>query len=308
MTISYGHPEEVRAELPNAEVRLDSRYSRSYNSDSVHVSHHDTFQVSFASPITLEQISRSYIDPLRYFLALALGPVPRVVQTHLGLATPTAATPPAFHPLELRLPEEATPKLERLTNHHRMAFTIETRPFAEIVPRWFTVFQTFPTVCDLLFNAAQQSHLTAKFFNLASSLEPMHQKSFPQSSKKSPEHHKKVDKILKSAPLEHVEWLRASLAYSHTPKYRQRIRELLDFIGPVRHRFIDQDLEDWSRSVADYRNTVAHSKSLESMDWSHLSHTTRQVDILLRFTLMRHLGFTETECDGLYHPGIWEWH
>lgn len=258
-----------------------------------------------SEPQTVSDIEFKFLRPFRYFLDLATGSAspPGLLQVanpdhHLEEPTTQWLDVHAYG-RDRRVPQKKPPMV------HDMLFTLGQIEFTEVVPRWYALVDKLGITCDLLFslNAPQNVFAGNKLFNVASAAEGIHQRLYPGADRRTSEHRQRVKEILGATPEAHRDWLKAKLAFSHTPTFSDRLQQLIDHAGSCINPFVG-DRDKWVRLVKDVRNQIAHARReryIVETDVVKQVRLTATIDVMLRFILLRELGFTDDQCASMIH-------
>jgi hypothetical protein len=160
------------------------------------------------------------------------------------------------------------------------------------------VFKSLEGPCDLLFDQTA-GFITNRFFDVATAAEGMHHVLLGSKSRATADEKRRIARVVKHVPAADREWARSRLGQSFGPNFETRLRELRDLVGDSGYLYTQGGglggLESWSMLAAEYRNRIAHSRAIGSIDMTRLVHLEWSISGLLRLVLFRQLGFDSEE-------------
>ncbi len=139
-------------------------------------------------------------------------------------------------------------------------------------------------------------YLDSRFLFAAQALELFHRKEWPDGVLPEEEHKARVASIVDDVEDETLRpWLKEKLNFSNEPTLKQRLRQMLDFVGD---EILPLLRDDFVKVTGDTRNYLTHfNPNLESKAASgqELWLLSYECIALLEMCLLRKLGFTGVE-------------
>lgn len=298
-TVTHSVVPDLVAQLDGANVMISPTTERSVGLNRIELTSTECFYIELSERRSLEELMYKYIRPLRYLITLATA-------TDCGIHDLWVADTKTLEEdrhgyFEVHLWKSKPEDLTRRVVNPNMRFSLHsdirrpTFPFEDMVPRWFQISEKYGPALDLIFSLRTSvGYLESKVFAIASALEAVHQKLFPEAGKRTPEQNMRLQEILGCAPSAHVEWLRKALANSHQPSYSQRVRELLNYAGEPMARTISK-LNEWVILVANARNGIAHARGVNDDEIVRTINLMRSIQMLAEALLLKELGLTASE-------------
>lgn len=293
---TYTPPVAAQASITRGVVAVEGSVRSRISRTGAAIEHRDSFHVSLREAVTLDSFLYDFARPLRYLLALAVGPLPRIYGLDALIRRNGAGSslPVALYPTGRA---EGSSGLR--ASFADMMFTLPDIDFGELVPRWFDIVSRFDSVCDLLFDRTR-GFITNRFFDVASAVEAAHHEIFGSRSRATNDERARIDRIVERLHEEDREWARSRLGQSLGPNYQTRLRELVDYVGTGAYLYTQGGgiggLDSWCDLAAEYRNKLAHSRSVNSISWQDLAYMESSLSGLLRLVLFRQLGYSPDEC------------
>jgi hypothetical protein len=114
----------------------------------------------------------------------------------------------------------------------------------------------------------------------------MHQALIGGKSRATSEERRRIRDVVKHLPEADREWVRSRLGQSFGPNFETRLRELRELVGDCGYLYTQGGglggLGPWSELAAEYRNRIAHSRDVASINLAHLIHLEWSISGLLR--------------------------
>ena len=168
---------------------------------------------------------------------------------------------------------------------------------AAYISRWFDYHARFKTVLNLYFAEffSRSQHSETRFVLLTQALEVYHRIRFPGGEDSEDKWRSKIAEIVKSAPIEHQEWLSKKLKWSNEKPLRKRLEELVRAHAVTLESIIRKP-ESFAGLVTETRNHFTHWGSSESSIISddELPAYTDRVRRLLQICILSDLDITNT--------------
>ena len=284
--VTYKSPERLPADCGVGIVELSSASSSKMGVREFSIAHRDVFALRPTSPLSIDDVQKRMIRPLRYFLALATGSLPDIVRLDALKKTRSSHWP--WRAVRLYQTSRA-PQAEKVYNH-QMPLPLEGLDFPVILPAWFRIFQQMSGPCDLLFDRTS-GFISNRFFDVATAAEGMHHALLGSKSRATPQEKYRIAEAVKHLPEVDREWVRSRLGQSFGPSFEIRLLELRAVAGDSGYLYTQGGglggIEAWSALAAEYRNRIAHSRDIEAINWSDLAHLEWSISGLLRLVLLR---------------------
>ncbi|BEL05413.1 hypothetical protein Q0Z83_036040 [Actinoplanes sichuanensis] len=301
----------LQADLPGGRAYLfkGSRYSYSPVTE-VTFSSQEFVGLDLSERRSLDDIEYSYIRPFEQMLTLATGAQCEAldvrVGTHDGAIDMLETWPARAYEVKRRWAESSEGK-PMIYQHMRFglksAGSVSGVEFTEIVPRWFALQEKLSAVCDLIFSLhkSEAGYLQQQMFTIASAIEGLHRRLYPNLDKKTPQARTRNREILDAVAAgcsDHRDWLASILSTAHRPSYASRVRQLLDRTDH-RMREIVGDEDEWSRQLRKHRDGIGHVLSSSAEDDESMNEMVAimlSARFLAELVLLREVGFSDAEC------------
>lgn len=293
---TYTSPVSERANITRGVIAMEGSVRTKISRTRASIEYRDVFNVSLHEAVTLDSFLYEFARPLRYLLALAAGPLPRIYG--LNALIPRSGAAPSL-PIALYPTGRAEESSGLRVIFAEMMFTLPDIDFSEFVPRWFDIVSRFDSTCDLLFDRTR-GFITNRFFDVASAVEAAHHEIFGSRSRATNDQRARISRVVEHLHEEDREWVRSRLGQSFGPNYQTQLRELIDYVGTGAYLYTQGGgiggLDSWCDLAAEYRNKLAHSRSVNSISWQDLAYIESGLSGLLRLVLFRQLGYSHDEC------------
>jgi len=165
------------------------------------------------------------------------------------------------------------------------------------ISRWFDYHARFKTVLNLYFAEffSRSQHSETRFVLLTQALEVYHRIRFPGGEQSEDKWQSKFSEIVKSAPVEHQEWLIKKLKWSNEKRLRKRLEELVKIHAETLQPIIRKPVA-FAGLVTETRNHFTHWGSSESSIISDddLPAYTDRARRLLQICILSDLGIANT--------------
>lgn len=274
--LRFVEPERLRAQLPAATVVLEKRLSSSVGLTGASLTAHEGVFFSLNEPKDLEWIEHECVRPLRSLMSLAADEVGQVLQFDLVPEGETFAT--------VNVLSAVNPHNEEKPVHHfEFLFNLSDINFAELVPKWWALYDEIGIVLDLLESLRGPGFISNHFLNAASAIESYHTHRNGRG-KMTAEHRALVKRVVNAAQPADQAWLKNQLSSSHWTNFAVRIDEVTTRAGPMFLQAVG-DPDAWNRWVRNGRNSVAH-RAPEMIDIEEEWRTTVRVTSTMRWVLM----------------------
>jgi hypothetical protein len=295
LNVTYDPQERYVANLPNARVELSGGQSWRKGRFDIAIEHTSALRVEVSTPRSLQDLSDSYIKPLQYFVALATNRYPAICS--MSAWRRSGGDPSGLQVVDVY--DRGYRKDDREYLSRRSAsFTLGDIDFAETLAQWLAIAPKLTSVCQLALTAGSADgtmFLEHWFFNLVTAAEALHNRVFPHSSKLTEEHRARVDRIVEFVGEPDATWLRGALANSHLPSLRQRIHDLLHYVGEKSYVVFTRGAEQWIKDVGNYRNKLAHGRATSPSDAEEILRLSYGLDALVRLSILRLTGFSQEQ-------------
>ena len=275
-----------------------------------------SFRLRFGTPGNIER-ALTYVTQLRGFLALAVGRPIRVlaVTGYHNAEVETRAGVPSDRPVRpidvellyrlVGLPDEPKRKLYP----DEMLFTLrDAEPrLEEILRTWFSQQELLGPVLVRYFHLVHTtpSSRESEFENLVRVLETHHRRTHGPADRND-EYLARLDRILSAvADEEDRAWLEGELVFSHEPKLRDRLREVLGRCPVVLEKLVGSRtrIKSFIGKVVQTRNYETHldpTNEAGALSGAHLVTVVYQLRCLVQMTLLLDIGFTCEQIDAMF--------
>jgi hypothetical protein len=269
------------------------------------------FEVSFRTPVSIDELFDNAIAPLQNLLTFAMfapSKSRRIFVTCPGLLiTPDREwqTPLAVHRSTVDGPSIVGPQAR---GWYEALFLLERSPvpFEQLVPKWFELSRSWGPLIDLflVLDYAPPAHIETQFINVCQAVEGYHRAVFTTTVMEPTEHRKLVKALLDSAPENRRDWLRGVLANSNEPSFKRRIDELVERAGSVVRPLIGTRPK-YAARMRDNRNNFAHWLAKEPPAYdvaTELDDLIRVTRYVLAACLLQDLGWSEAQVEETLRP------
>lgn len=296
----YKKPQNVVIDLPNAVIHLA-------NSGGVHIKDryeytlHESVMlvIDLHEPLSWDDCLRRYILPIRNFLTLATAHpnAPTQVNGRVSGKNPNGE---AWNKVKVFFALRNRPERVKALYENEMIFNrLQVGDqLPSILAKWLEISDELEPVCDLLFGTMYnpKMYLNHRFLNLVQGLEAYHCRRFKNESIPKEEHKKRIKEILSAVPEIHQEWVKEKLKWSNEPSLKERLEELIEYVGPcMSNMLLQQQKEMFIKKVRDTRHYLTHyDKDLEKKAAKdiELYVLTQGVFYILVACILLETGFT----------------
>jgi hypothetical protein len=149
---------------------------------------------------------------------------------------------------------------------------------------------------------AEAMYMEHQFLSVAQTAESFHRHRYPGGVLPVEDHKKRLSSILEAAPAEYHEWLSDKLKYSNEPNLRQRLRQLLDRVGPVADDLID-NRRKFVNAVVDTRNHYTHytpESGSRAATGVEVMKLTRIMTFIVQACFLTEAGISPAQCAELF--------
>ena len=305
---NYAYPEEVTAYL--TDVKITPTYTFNINIPAMHpveelqLKQKIYLKVEADNALSLETAMRRFILPFRNLLTFATNS-PNFITKLTGFFSNNQGTKSdesTESSINIFFQENNSSTVSKASP----LFTLKDvkNDFSDLLQKWFTIADELDSVCNLFFGVlySDQMYSEHKFASFVHAAESYHRHRFKNEVLPKAEHKQMVKEIVDQVLEKHQAWLKEKLAYSNETRFRDRIRDLIDFAGAVIDPLIG-DKEDFVSSVANTRNYNTHydirlkDRALRDADLYWLSQT---LSFLVQICLLRELGFSAERCVDIF--------
>jgi ApeA N-terminal domain 1 len=158
------------------------------------------------------------------------------------------------------------------------------------IARWITVARQYEIVVQSLLSIRYSAGLYTqnRFHNVISAAESFHRLRF--SNEIMPEDEFKTFRrwLIRAVPKEHRGWLSNQLQYSNEPRLRNRLSEMIEYVGSAFATLCD-DPRSWVTVVTESRNRLTHYDKVRQIEFAtgDLYFLTQSVFMLVMLCLFR---------------------
>lgn len=301
----------LRAVIPGCEITLSRVTVTHFGrlTDSGFTSH-EVVGLKFDDAQPLDELEYRFIRPLEQLLTLATGTFCTAFDLKVGNDSNGSIElrrrwPLTAYTVRRRNTDMAQQDGAVIRAHMRFGMNCSNYPpdvdFGEFIPRWFTLQAQLGTVCDLIFSLRSETggYLQQQMFSIASALEGLHRCLNPQYEKKSTaekERNSEVLEAVRTAALEHHDWLKDAIGNAHRKSYSFRIREMLNQTDHLIEQVVGDETR-WPRHLRDIRDGIGHVLTKQD-EWTvqKMVAMLYSAQMLAELVLLRELGFTDAQC------------
>jgi hypothetical protein len=171
--VLFVEPDNLKTDVNDGSVTLGMRWRKKIGHQSVEFASKEVFRIELPEAVSLDRLSRDWVKPLRYLLALATGVLPRIRTLEVGkvqtLEGGTIEFPATVVSAFDRGQEGEPPRITQ----HQMLLTLNDIQYEADIPKWFNIVRKHEAACDLIFSRglSSRTNLTSRFFDVASAAE-----------------------------------------------------------------------------------------------------------------------------------------
>lgn len=295
-SFSYDRPAQELATLDRATVTLWGDVSTRIGHRNITLEHNDRITVETVSPIHLREFLYAYARPFQYYLSLAYGATPQLTSL-VATECHSDGAPPSVVDI---FPRGRTANfLPTVDFAAEPFFELGDIAFSSVVPSWYSLVDLFGSPCDLLFDRSR-GFITNRFFDSVSAAEAMHHALKGSKSRATPADRSRIDRLISLLPLDDQQWARSRMGQSFGPTFPIRLQELVEHVGSGALVLVSGPpvgtVESVSEVAAEYRNRIAHSRDIATIDMRLLADLDWRIRGLMRLVLYRELGHSEQQC------------
>jgi hypothetical protein len=256
--------------------------------------------LSFAQPVSLEDVTGRWIPWITRFFSLLIGTKIECLSTEISATD--GFTPPQDIPQEWGKILRRTSKPKRTHLHDPSPATMLV-PFATVqnrlqamLERWHDINQRMQPVVDL-FSAVVLQHsiyVQAQFLFLSQALEVYHSSSLHFESKKlsKADHAQRVDQIVAIAPEQLKEWAERELRSRNSKYFNDRLLEVFQ-ANEREAKLLLGDIRGMADRIAYTRNHFTHyhgdTKSDRFLTETEMYRVNYSIEVFLWILLLKEL-------------------
>lgn len=306
--VSYEYPEEITATLPDAKIVATYRFNidvKQFPLEKVDMRQDTYLKIEHMSPTSLEEALKRFVIPLRNLLTLATNS-PNFITQLTGYYRDEDKSDVGGRAEDAEVQIYFSENNRSETTEASPLFTVQDTEisFSDLLNKWFSIADELDSVCNLFFGVlySERMYTEHKFANFVQAAESYHRRRFSNQVLPKPEHKQMITEILQEVPEQYKGWLKEQLAFSNETRFKERIRQLVDFAGRVISPLVI-DTEAFVTAVTNTRNYNTHhdtrlkERTLRDADLYWLSQT---LSFLVQACLIRELGFSDEQCVNLF--------
>lgn len=250
---------------------LSFAHGITYRHDPAHEFHLSETLLCAVEPhtsLSINELLRQFVKPVRNLLSLAVGSPTRILKLSVRKNGVNLAGVDPEDGVDYRLPLEIVCPLKQVapqTGKPRVPpFTLFAlgelgEKAAEAVVRWVEASERIDVATDSFFGAIHSDHLSLQqqFRAYVSSLETYHRRTRKNYVMEPKEHELRVKSVLDSLPPEYSEWVHSRIQYGNEPSLAVRLLELITEVEWCFEAH-PKKLKEIVRFVVDTRNWITH--------------------------------------------------
>lgn len=267
-----------------------------------------------AEPMTLEDLDRGFMYPMRNFLSFAA--MSSVYPTSVYLSIPGEAGHANENDSDLtevevlfRLAGKTSTDVQKGFASMDMLFYLQdvADRFQEVLAKWFSMTRELGTALDAFFAVTQNPMLLLehRFLNTVQALESYHRCRMNKQVFANEVHADLVRRCACAVSDKYKEWVHNVLRHSNEPTLKHRIVELMNegTVTMSRIGVKPNRLKRQAQKVVDTRNYLAHrdvSRKKRAAKGKELYAITQLLTYLFREFLLKELSFSDDKISELF--------
>jgi hypothetical protein len=323
VTVTYTQLDPIEVRI-DEDTKLKIEFPWSWSGHAQHmtesrIKQEASFRFCFGTPANIER-ALTYVTQLRGFVALAVGRPIRLLRVsgvhnnaeiELGPGAPPPGTSPSRKlAVELLyrligLPDE--PKRPLYLGEMLFTLTDAEPRLEEILTTWFSQQEHLGPILVRYFHLVHTtpSSRESEFENLVRVLETHHRRTHG-SAERDDEYVDRLDRILSAVEDEDDrEWLEGQLEFSHEPKLRDRLRDVVERCPTISGKLVGSRtrIKSFIGRVAQTRNYETHldpTNEAGALSGAKLVTAVYQLRCLVEMTLLLDIGFTCEQIDSMF--------
>lgn len=181
---------------------------------------------------------------------------------------------------------------EEAVKDWRFLFTCGDRAFDELLPAWLVLRRRAPEACNVYFGQkyARPTYTEVRLLLSAITAETLHESLYGNETELPENEFLELRRrALEAIPdPEQQRWVKEKLR--NTPSFRERLLSLAAKPDPTALAHVLPDADEWSRSLKDARNNLAHTGNERTDD--DIFHLERVTSSVIALILMSELGLS----------------
>ncbi|MEH2213022.1 HEPN domain-containing protein [Nostoc sp.] len=291
---------DLKANITKANISINQFIEQQITNQEVTVTKSALITVDIKEKKSIDEIYSQFIDPLTNFITLAANRSNYITQLFfiLDIDDSSQRIKAIFRNSNyinktdiLRTPE-ALLTLDDIKEH-----------FSLVMQRWFNLFDEAQDIINLYFSTIYNPNLYQenKFLSLVQTLESYHRRKVDRNNSFTEEHSTRLDNILAVTPIEHRDWVKEKLKFSHEPSLLERLREVFELTSKTIEPIVI-DSKSFTKKVKNIRNHLTHyndPSQQELYDGETLFRINQILDFMIKVCLLQELGCSSERCEEL---------